>query len=146
MWHRILEALHHMRANEMSLTSAARESGTTPRTMKKHLGRTLEKSESGYYEAKPTDRLLRRLRFLTPDGQITIDTRSYHTAEKIARYWNAVDAFLRTGKTTDLVDFRGKGIRIGSRLYLYVTEPRVLRRLALAGEVRFEDLYDLTAE
>jgi hypothetical protein len=134
-----------MRADYLSLTQAAREAGTTPRTMKKHLGRTLVKGGTGYYEPRPTDRLLRRLRFLTPEGQITLDTRSYHVAEKIGRYWNAVDAFLRTGRSTDLGEFRGKAVRLGSRLYEFVTDPRVLRRLALAGEVRFESIYDLTS-
>ena len=145
MWHRVLEGLHHMRADDLSLTQAAREAGTTPRTMKKHLGGAIMKAESGRYEPKPTDRLPRRLRFLTPEGTIAIKTRSYRVAETIGRYWNAVDEFLKTGRTDVLRDFHGKAVRVGSRSYDFVTDPNTLRQLAMAGEVRFEDLYVLTS-
>lgn len=48
-WHRVLEALNLMRVHGLSLTQAAWEAGTTPRTMKKYLGGALMKAEDGRY-------------------------------------------------------------------------------------------------
>jgi hypothetical protein len=100
---------------------------------------------SGRYEAKASDRLARSLRFLTPEGQIAITVRSSRTASRIGEYWAAVDHYLRTGNTARLNEFANKSVRVGKDIFPFITEPRLLNRIASAGEVGFEDIYATTA-
>jgi hypothetical protein len=85
----------------------------------------------------------RPLRVLTPYGAITLDIRNSRSASLLGRYWNAVDQAL-LGRPAMLREFRGKVIRVDKVAYPYVTDLHTLRRLAQAGEVQFEDLYDST--
>jgi hypothetical protein len=85
------------------------------------------------------------MRFLSPDGVMALDVRSSTVATRIGKYWNAVDRYLRTGRKDALAPFRGKRLRAGARLHEFITSPRMLDRLANAGEVRFEDLYALSS-
>ncbi len=84
----------------------------------------------------------RRIRFLTLRGQITLDVTSSRTATRIARYLAAAKWYLKTGKTEALREFRGKAIRVGKVAYPFITDPRTLDRLASAGEISFEDLFE----
>lgn len=143
-YERALEALALMRRKGVSLTRAAREVRTTPNTVRRYAGSATRKASNGRYVAKPSDRLIRRMRFLTPRGRITLDVTNSRTATRIARYFAAVDRYLKTGKTDALRQFRRKAIRVGKVAYPFLTDPRTLDRLANAGEVVFEDLYDLT--
>ena len=85
------------------------------------------------------------MRMLTPDGQVAVPVHGSRQASAVAEYWNAVDRYLTTGRTDDLQQFRGRTIRVGTIEHAFITDPRTLRRLGLAGEVSFEDIYDLTA-
>lgn len=141
---RALEALSEMREQRKSLTQAARAAQTTPRTVKRHVAPALRKTRTGRYKPTPSDRLPRSLRFLTPEGIISVEVGGSRAASEIARHWAAVDRYLRTGQTDALREFRGRAIRVGKGRYPFVTDPRTLGRLARAGEVSFEDLYALT--
>ena len=138
---RVLEGLYDMRTHGWSMTRAAREAHTTPRTMQKYLGSVLIRTETGGYAARGYDRLRRPMRFLTKEGTIALEVRDSRTASQIGEYFNAVDRYLTTGRTDDLRQFRGQSIRVGKRTYLFVTDPRTLKRLGAAGEISFEDLY-----
>jgi hypothetical protein len=138
---RALHALSLMRKERLSLTRAAKEALTIPRKVKKYVKSALRKKVSGRYEAKPSDRLARSLRFLAPDGQIGITVHSSRTASKIAEYWAAVDHYLRTGDTERLAKFRGKSVQVGKNKFVFVTDPRTLNRIAAVGEVSFEQIY-----
>ncbi len=140
---RAFDALRRMREEGQSLTRAARETQTTPRTMRKYVGPALSKDPTGRYSARRKDRLKRSLRFLTPQGVIALDVQGSRVASQIARYWAAVDRYLRTGLTDEVSEFRAKTIRVGKLSYPFVTDPRTLGRLANAGQVSFEDLYVL---
>jgi hypothetical protein len=133
-----------MRARGLSLAQAAAHSGTTPRTMQRHIGRALTKGNGGRYAATKWDRIPRTMRFLTENGVIDLILRDSRTASELARYMSAVDQFLKTGDSNLLSAFRGKGVRSGKTTHPYVTNRRLLERLAYAGEVSFEDLYALT--
>jgi hypothetical protein len=141
---RSLEALHLMRARGFSLAQAATESGTTPRTMQRHVGRALKRRTDGRYAATKWDRIPRTMRFLTENGLTELILRDSRTASEVARHMAAVDRFLKTGDTSALKPFRGKSIRVGKVDYRFLTNPTTLERLAFAGEVSFEDLYALT--
>lgn len=142
---RALEALHRMRAQGLSLTRAARESRTTPQTVRKYVGRELRRTSSGRYAPTPSDRLTRRVWLLTPRGKIEISVRGSRATSRVARHMVAVDRYLRTGKTEGLREFEGKTILSGKVTYPFVTDLAVLDRLAQAGEVSFERLYVLRA-
>jgi hypothetical protein len=138
---RALEALHLMRGKRRTMAQAAKEAGTTPRTVVRYAGSALSKTTGRRYRAKPADRLLRSLRFLAPDGLITVEVRGSRKASTIAGYWAAADRYLKTGETSGLMPFRGKSIAISKTRYPFITDPRTLDSLGNAGEVQFEDLY-----
>jgi len=139
-----LEVLSLMRTKGLSLAKAAKQAHTTPKTVVRYAGAALRKEPSGKYQASPFDRLARFLRFLTPEGQIHITVRSSRTATKVSEYMAAVDHYLKTGDTARLAQFRGKSVRVGTLKFQFVTDPRILDRLAHAGEVAFEDLYAIS--
>jgi hypothetical protein len=141
---RALEALSLMRSRRMSLARAAREAETTAQTVKRYISSALRQRDNGRYLATPSDRLYRELRFLTPDGQITLGVRGSRKASTIARYWAAVDHYLKTGETDALKPFRSKSLKVGKTQHPFITDPRTLERLGNAGEVEFEDLYAVT--
>ncbi len=141
---RALDALNRMRRAGRSLSQAAREAQTTPRTVRKYVGRTLSK-QRGHFVAQPSDHLVRRMRFLTARGIAEVTVRNFRTASRIADHWAAVDHYLKTGDASCLRPFRGKSVRAEKIGYPFVTDPKALSRLAAAGEVTFEDLYALVA-
>jgi len=142
---RAFDALRRMREEDKSLTQAAWEAQTTPRTVRKYVAPALRKTPAGRYAPTRSDRLQRPLRFLTPDGVVSLNVRGSRAASEIARYGAAVDRYLRTGLTDALGEYRGKTLRVGRATYPFVTDARTLDRLANAGQVSFEDLYVLTA-
>lgn len=142
---RALEALHLMRHGGLSLAEATDLAGTTRRTMLKYVHWALEKDQSGECGTTPWDRIPRRMRFLTPSGQIVLFVKDSRSAEKVGRYANAVKQFLQTGDASGLREFRSEVIQVNGVEHEFVTSTRVLRRLARAGEVRFEDLYPTTS-
>ncbi len=142
---RALETLSSMRSKGWSATRAAHEAGTTLPTLRKYAGSAVQRGDDGRYQATRSDQFRRRMRMLTPDGQVGIPVRGSRQASAVAEYWNAVDRYLTTGRMDDLHQFRGRIIRVGAIEHAFITDPRTLRRLGLAGEVSFEDIYDLTA-
>jgi hypothetical protein len=136
-----LRALSLMRTKHLSLAAAAREADTTPRTVVRHIGKAITKSETGRYKASPSDRLARSLNFITADGPIAVTVRGSRLATKIAKYSNAIQRYLETGQTDALQEFADKSIKVGKVTYRFVTDTRLLNRLGRAGEVSFEDLY-----
>ena len=93
----------------------------------------------------PLDRMRRPMKVLTLAGTITFDIRSSRSASRLARYWNAVRTYLRTGRTAQLREFRGQVLRVDKLAFPFITDLRTLERLAHAGEFTFEELYDYTA-
>jgi hypothetical protein len=123
-----------------SLARAAQESGTSAPTVRRYAGSALAKRR-GRYGAKPTDRLPRGLIFYDSEDELTLRTRSSRQASEIARYHNAVKAYVIHGDDTALREFEGKSIRVNGVDHPYVTDRRVLRKLERAGVLRFLDIY-----
>jgi len=84
------------------------------------------------------------MRFLSPQGIIAIDVRGSESASRVGEYFNAVHVFLNTGDATKLKRFRGKYLQSGGKRHAFITDLDLLERLAHAGEVRFEDIYQTT--
>ncbi len=130
---RALEALQLMRRDGLSLTRAAKQVGTTTNAVRRHAGRALEKTSSGGYRARPYDRMVRQMVFLTPNGIEVLPIRDSRSASKLAHYMTAVDHYLRTGDDARLRRFRGKGIWVEKRFRPFITDLDLLDRLANAG-------------
>ena len=140
---RAVRAVSLMRKG-LSRKKAAARAGTTPRTIQKYARAAIRRHE-GTYHALPTDQMRRPMRVLTEQGVTVADLRSSRTASRLARYWGAVDHYLRTGDRKRLHFFDGKRLRASGHLFEFITDPVLLARLAEVGEVRFEDLYETTA-
>jgi hypothetical protein len=141
---RSLSALDGMRSRGLSLAAAAREAGTTPRTMQRYVGTALRRAKDGRYMPSRFDRIPRTIRFFTSAGRVQLTVRDSRTVSHIARYMAAVKQFLLTGDRRGLWPFRGKAIRVGKVAYPFLTDSKTLERLAHVGEVSFEDFYALT--
>jgi hypothetical protein len=138
-----LEVLRQMRHGK-SLYQASREAHMAPDTVRRYIGSALVREPDGRYRAKPSDRLYRRMRFLDERGRVDVEVASAREASKLAQYWAAVDHYARTGDTRPLRRFERLRLRLRDKsVRRFVTNPDVLDRLALAGELSFEDLYDL---
>jgi len=139
-----LNALSLMRHGK-SLSHAAKDAHTTPNAVQRYAGTALTKDARGHYVAKSRDKLYRPMHFLTANGRITLDVRDSRTASTIARYMNAVRAYISTGNDLQLPAFRGKSITVGGTKYAFITDLDVLDELGERGELAWEDLYDLAA-
>ncbi len=137
---RALDALTYMRQGK-SLTRASKLAATTSRTTKRHLLPLIERDRSGRWVAPRSDRAVRHIKILTPDGTIEVPVRSSRSASRLASYWNAVDSALAGRGLQRLMQFRGKAVRSGKVSYPLITDIHILRRLHYAGELRFEDIY-----
>jgi DNA-binding transcriptional MerR regulator len=139
---RVLQAIAAARQG-VPLKRAARAAHTTVATIRKYAPTVVQRDIRRRLVVVPYDRMKRPMRVLTPHGVLVLDVRHSRSASRLGQYWNAVDAALR-GDLGPLRAFRGKSIRVGKVAYPYLTDMRTLKRLAHAGEVRFEDLYDTT--
>ncbi len=142
-YRRVLDFLSLKRRNpKLTASEAAKSSGTTLRTVRRYAPSLLT-VRSGRLDVAPSDRLPRRMRMLTPRGEITILTRGSRTASQIGRYNNALREYLSTGDVKSLQSFAGKAVRSGGRRYEFVTDPATINRLARPGALHFLDVYDV---
>lgn len=140
---RALKALSFMRKG-LSRSKAAARAKTTPETMQRYAKQGIRRRE-GHYVPTPTDQMRRPMRVLTDQGTVVVDIRSSRVASKVARYFGAVHHFLITGDRKRLRPFEGKAIRADGHRFPFLTDPDLIERLALVGQVQFEDLYETTA-
>lgn len=141
-WNRITQAITKMRNDGASLQSAAREFRLDPRVIARLARPALRKRPDGRYIARPTDRLLRVLVALTPNGKREIAVRDSRQASLLGEYWAAVHKYLATGDSSGLTRFRRKRIADGNgkRISL-LTDLDELDALGAAGVLSFESLY-----
>ena len=141
---RVQKALRLMRGGR-SLTAASQRASTTAATVQRYAPHALDRMASGQYVAHASDRLARRIRVLTSKGLVVIEVRGFRTASMLARHANAVDHYLRSGDVGPLRAFRDRAVQSRGQRYPLIIDPQLLDRLAAAGEVHFEDLYDTVA-
>jgi hypothetical protein len=136
-YQRTLDALSGMRRGQ-SLTAAAREAGTTPRTVRKYAGAAVKRPGSRYVLGR--DRLYREPLILTNTGlrNVGVTRRDASTA---GRYMNALKRYRNTGEDSALRRFNG--VSIGG--YELETDLDLIDELAARGELDFEDIYELAA-
>ena len=133
---RALEAVSRMRSESLSLSAAARASGTTAATVRRYAAGGLTQ-HGRRTVATTSDRIYRRMVVLTPDGPREVDVRSSAQASRVGAHWNAVDAYLRTGNARALRKFAS--IRIGG--LALATDPEQIETYARRGELAIDDIY-----
>lgn len=134
---RALAVLARMRNRGESLSEAARNKHTTPRTVLKAVGKQLKRSSSGRYSATSGDTLRRDLNVLGFDGYEPVVVRSSKQAYLASDHLIAVARFLRTGDVEWLKPFVGR--RVGGVELL--TDPDRLHLFADADLVKLDGLY-----
>ena len=141
-YRRVLDALALKRRNpQLSMTAAAKLSGTTVPTICRHAAQVLLYS-GRRIDVKKTDRLLRAMRMLTPRGEVVVYTRDFYAASRMGSYNNALRLYVRAGDATALGAFAGKSVKdIDGKTYEFVTDTSTLNRLARAGVVRVAEIY-----
>ena len=122
-------------------SQAAQAAHTSLATLRRHAASAVKKRQDRYH-VTDVDAMKRPMRVLTEAGRVVADIRDSRAASLQGKYWNAVDHYLNTGDRGRLRPFEGKHFRIGGKRQLFVTDPVMLERLANAGQVRFEDVYE----
>lgn len=137
---KVLDVLGRTRRGE-SLTAASRAVGVAPDTVLRYAGSAFTR-DKGRWTPRPSDRLYREMRFLDPQGVVSVEPASSKEAAKLAHFWNAVDRYLKTGDDRELRRFARMRLRTRQKTSLgFLTDRSQLARLGYAGELRFEDLY-----
>jgi hypothetical protein len=140
-----LDVLRRMRHGE-SLSQATRAAHVAPDTVRRYAGSALTMDAHGRYRAKAVDHLHRRMKALDEHGLVAVDVANSREATKLAEYWHAVDHYLKTGDAGGVRRFERMRLHLRDKsVRRFVTDPDTLDRLARAGEVSFEDLYELAA-
>jgi hypothetical protein len=135
---RALATISLMRREHLPLKLAARVERIRAATVLRYAGSALRKSK-GDYRVKASDRIPRSLNVIGPKGMRITRARGSRAASQIARYMNAVKAFVRTNDQSALRKFRGK--RVPGATYAFVVSPTKLKRFADAGVLEIERLY-----
>jgi uncharacterized protein YaaR (DUF327 family) len=140
-YRRALDAIALKRRDpKMSLSKAAKSSGTTLKTIRKYAEPAIE-VRSGRFDVTPSDRLPRHMRMLTAQGETVVRTTSSRTATRIADYNNALRTYVVTGDPSGLKRFDGKSVRSGGKTHQFATDRRTIDRQARAGGIHFVDIY-----
>jgi hypothetical protein len=135
---RAIAVLARMRSRAESLSGAARNEHTTPRTVRQYVGSVLIRDpRTRHFVAKSGDTFRRDINALGYDGYVPVSVRSSKQAQLASEHLIAVSRFLGTGDTEWLKPLVGK--RVGGVELL--TDPDRLRELADAGLVKLDALY-----
>jgi hypothetical protein len=140
---RVLDALSFKRRHrKASMSYAAKRAGTTLKTVLKYAPSAIE-VRSGRYDATPTDRIPRTLKFLTAKGEEDVTVRNSRDATRLSTYQHAVRRAVATfgEDLSKLQRFDKKALRAGGKVYPFVTDWPTIDRLARAGAIHFLDLY-----
>jgi hypothetical protein len=140
-YEKALEVVTRSRRGE-GFTAASKAAGIAPDTVLRYAGSAFEQDRRGRWVAKPTDRLVRRMRFLDARGSLTVEPANSKEASKLAAYHNAVQRYLTNGDYRELRRFARMRLRTRQKTSLpFLTDLATLERLGHAGELSFEDLY-----
>ena len=124
---RVLEALSAARIQGLPLSKAAREAGTTVKTILRYADSAVERLASGRYRVLQNDSLYRRLQVISTEGLVQVDVRGLLEARLASDHANAIRDYGLSGDESVLDRFRGA--RVGG----VALETDVLRLAALAA-------------
>ena len=129
-----------MRREKLSLAEACRLEHIKPSTFLRYVGSAVRQDKPGArYRATTGDRFRRDLYIPTALGPMKVSVHGSKAATTLSKYANAINYYLRTGKTSRLRQF--KTVRIGKQQIELITEPATLSVLAEANALRLDQLY-----
>lgn len=138
---RSLKAVSIMRENPgMDLADAAFRAGTTPESVRWHVGEALDRRGSEWV-ATGGDRLYRPMIVYSGGAVVPIDVRGSRKASEVSAYHAAVRHYLDTGDEDPLRHFVGKTVA-GVE---YETDPNFLDEMARRRQLDVESIYQLVA-
>jgi hypothetical protein len=126
-----------MRRDGLSPQDAAREEGTTLKTVRKYLPAALRRFKAGRWVVTKSDRYVRLLSLPGPHGPVTVRAHGSEEAQFASAYLASLTRWGRTEKSYELSPFHGK--KIGD--FELITAPRTLRALRDAGLLQLDSLY-----
>ena len=139
-----MEALSLMRSKRYSLRRAAKEVDLTPEAVRAWTGRSITRKGRRYL-ARGADKLVRVMAVLTERGVLHVPIYDSRAASQLGAYHAAVREALR-GNLDALRPFRRKHFRTGGKQgFPFITDLRVLKRLAHAGALPEYQIYGLRA-
>jgi len=134
-----LQAITLMREDPtISLTKAARRSGTSPRAIRRYAGDALERRGSRW-TATEGDRLYRPMYVHSGGETIAVDVRGSYKAAELSDYHRALGHYVNTGDDQPLRAFFGKTVGV----YEYETDLDVIDEMARRGQLDIESIYQL---
>lgn len=138
---RALEAIAEVRRSGGSLSAATRAADTTVAAVRRYARPAVERLPNGRYRVKPSDRLYRRIRVISVDGPVWVDTWSSKNAQLASDHANAIRGF-GLGRGGDaLASFGGRSVGDVE----LETDVLALGAMAAAGDLDEFDLYDDTS-
>jgi hypothetical protein len=142
LYERALRVISRIRRGE-SLARASRRVGISSTMVRRYARTAFTRDWRGRWHVKPVDRLERTMRWLDHRGLTTVEPADSTEATKVSKYWQAVDHFLLTGDDRLLRRFRHMRLRTRHQTSLgFITDPDLLERLAYAGQLSFEEMYE----
>jgi hypothetical protein len=138
--HKLQTALRLIRQGQ-SVTTAAKQTNTSPETLKSKL------IESGAIEKRGRKWLVkgslpRRVLIFSGGREHIITVGDFKAASLIGKYMSHVGWFSTTNEKSHLKKFAGKSVTdINGKSYPFETRPNVLLRLLHAGGNSFEQIY-----
>ena len=126
----------------VSFSQALKNNHIGRQTALRRGGSVFRKLPNGRYTAKSSDRLLRVLIVLTPEGKQEVVLRDSREASKVGKHWNAVQKYVETGDASALEQFAGVQVTDvqGNKIAL-LTDTDTLDLYADAGVLSFESIY-----
>jgi hypothetical protein len=113
--------------------------GVSTRTAHKYLGRNLLSGTDGRVRASKADRLVRRLLFPMPFGDLPITTRNSRHASTLSEFFNDREKLLSDKMSAREFEKKWRGVRIaGQEVFADATE---IFRMQNAGILKLESLY-----
>jgi hypothetical protein len=128
-----LHVLARSRRFGESLTKAARNFHTSPKTVRRYLGRSGYRKVGGRWKPTRSDSLLRRMAFYEEGRERVVTVRGSKTASLIGKYDRDVRTFLEdpARDPSVLKKWKGKTFRDASgNLHTFETDPYKLREAA----------------
>lgn len=139
---RALHAVADMRRERLSPSTAAKQNGTTLRTIKRHVPSTLHREPGRRrWTVKRGDTYAAEMEVLTAQGVRIIAVQGSRNRSIVGRHWAVVQRFLALGESAEpeLLEFRGVVVSG----YELLADPDEITEMGSLSELDEIDVYAL---
>ena len=141
-YEKLVALLFDLRTRKGTYSQLLRNHRVGSRTARKYLGRYLLKGAGGRIRASKADRLVRKLLFPMPFGDLPVTIRDSRQASKLSEYFNDRDKLLSGKMTAREFETKWRGARVAGQ-EVFADAPEIFR-MANAGVLKMENLYAST--